>query len=165
MHTNYYFRISIGQQLKLLSRPAFLWIGLYAFCIIGKLNMDAFLFAGSFLFVLDTLPVIILHIQYWLKNRNAIFYIDFQKRKIIYEFKNSEISGYFEDIISFSSYTGFAPKYGFQSMEDYKYCKIELRNKEIIYLTILMIPDVQRTLETTLKIKPELHRKYMCLIK
>lgn len=141
-----------------------MWLGLLAFCLLTKFVIQGFIFVGSFLFILDTLPTILLHIQYWSKNRKATFYIDTENKTLLYELPNLKIEGDFNEITSLLYYSG-AVKTGFQSYSEYRYCKIGLQNGKIIIVTILMISEIEKTLEILLKIKPESHKRFLPFIK
>ncbi len=155
------FYIKTFQHLKLLGRAMFMWIGLYAIMSFEKFPFQVFIYAGCVLFILDTLPNLIVHIQYWLKNRKAVLYINVEEKTILYKSSGYDITGNFQDIKCFSFYSIYGSERGFYSYGVYKYCKIDFHNGKSIIATVLMIPNVEITLQLLLKIQPERHKKFV----
>lgn len=154
---NQSFRITFKNHLS------FLWPSIIANCIIiyfsyiifekSKLSLLISLFYLS-IFIISILPVLLLHGQYFLKNRGMIFTINSTDKKIQYN-KNGIIKELeFSDInrlISFRSY-GYRSWYLFEA---YEYLKIITNERDEILVTCLLIPDAKSRFEDLLEIKAE----------
>lgn len=164
----YKYQITLKQQLIILAHLVFITIGfiiygLYQF-FINDYNISAFFIVLTFLFLIDTLPTIIVHTQYWIKNHGAIFTINTETKELKYEKSTRQFFYSFNDIISLQYYRNLGKGSGWNSFGQYRYYKIILNDKKEIIITCLMINDIENTLEMLLHIKAERHAKMLCLI-
>jgi hypothetical protein len=170
-HMIYKYKISIKQQLLLLWQPIFpflivIGVGKYYFGF--SLSETPFYFTCGFIFITDTIPALILHIQYLINNLGSELIIDTENRKLLYKKINGNINNdiyyQFSDIKSLKYYASFGRSSGVNSFARYRYCKIFLVNKNEIVITCLMINDIENTLEKVLHIKPEKEFRFYCFV-
>jgi len=124
-----------------------------------------YVYIWIFIFVFDFLPTACLHIQYYLKNRNASVSIETSDR-IIYNTPTGKFEFKIEDITYFtcvSSYAGKAAP-GLYGFGEYRYCEIGFANGESIILTSLMANNLPISLEHILHLKPEQELKLFAFI-
>jgi hypothetical protein len=164
----YRYHISFKQHFMLLIQPILLYV-----IIVGmvyywyhKFNFIPLVITLSSVFLLDTLPALILHIQYLIKNYKAIVLLNTTDRTFSYRsFKQKEKVSNFSDIKLLEYYVSYARKMGIYSFARYRYYKIILSNDEEIVITCLMINDIENTLEVLLQIKAEKEPRVLCFIK
>lgn len=164
----YKYRITLKQQLMLLWQPIVVYISViiiwiyflnYPFC------NDALYVMCGFLFFFDTVPALILHIQYLIKNRRTLLFIDEANRTITYENPKKKAENIqFSDINCLEYYVSNVRNTGIYSFCRYRYCKIILKNGEEFVITCLMVNDIKNTLELLLHLKSEEKLKIMCFI-
>lgn len=152
----YQFKITIRQQLALLAPMLILWTFASIFIIFimhQSLIGGAAIFVFCFFFPIDTLPTLILHIQYWLKNHGAVFTLDTESHELTYE-KSGKIWHYsFSDIDSFVYYRNLGKGGYWNSFSWYRYYKITLKDNTKIYITCLMVNDIENTLPLLMRMK------------
>jgi hypothetical protein len=165
---NYFFRITLKQQLILLGHVIFITTFLISLRIYlditNKFDSSAFLFVFVFFFLIDILPTIIVHTQYWLKNYKAILTINTGSKGLKYETPTKQLNYSFDDIESLQYYRSWGKGSGWHSFGEYRYYKIIFKDKTEIVITCLMINDIENTLEMLLRMKAERHAKVVCLI-
>ncbi|MEO6837729.1 MAG: hypothetical protein ABI261_03355 [Ginsengibacter sp.] len=164
----YKYQINLKQQLILLTHvififSAFIGFGIYLY---WKNNLDNKAYISVFLFflVIDILPTIIIHIQYWIKNHGIIFIINTETKKLQYEGLYKIIEFSFDDISSLQYYPSLGKGSGWHSFGEYRYYKIIFKDKTEIVITCLMVNDIEDTLEMLLHLKAERHSKVLSLI-
>ena len=155
--SNQNFRITLKNHLT------FLWpciianfLIIYFYYLIfekSEINLLIILLFLS-IFIVNILPVLLIHIQYFLTNRNMLFKIDSSNNKIEYSqngiIKKLDFSE-INRLISFRSY-GYRSWYLFEA---YEYLKIITNEGDEILITCLLIPDARDRFEGLLKIKAE----------
>jgi hypothetical protein len=161
------FRITLKQQLILLTHTFFtnaslIFASLYFLKV--SLTSVAFISVFTFFFLIDTLPTIILHVQYWLENRDAVLILDTELKELVYETYTKKLRYLFTDIASLQYYRNLGKGSGWHSFGQYRYYKIVFNDGKEIFITCLMINNIENTLETLLRIKAEKHSKLLCLL-
>lgn len=163
----YKFRISFKQQCVLLSQMVLTWLGVIIVTVfILKINLDSrtIAYGFSFLFFIDTLPTIIVHTQYWIKNKGAILTLNTETKELVYETPVQKLCYSFNDIISLKYYRNLGKGSGWNSFGQYRFYKIIFTDKIEIVITCQMINDIENTLELLLRIEAEKHTSFLCLI-
>lgn len=158
------FRISLIQQSILLSHLIVLNIGvlIIIYYINGSISFDfSLLFLELFLLVFSTIPTLCLHIQYYLKNRQAVFSIDCQSETLFYVQKNVSLHYHFNDIKKIERVASYGKGTGVYSFSEYRYYNIILNDDTKIVITCLMINDIEKTLKNLLK--REIEKKFKLL--
>jgi hypothetical protein len=154
----YKFHITHRQYLLLLVQPIIIYIGVIAATYWYYKTIPFFTLKVAILciFCLDTLPALILHIQYFLANKSSLFVIDKVKRTILYKssrMNTGEVS--FNAIKSLEYHVSYGRSTGVYSFARYRYYKINLNNSDKFIITCLMINDIENTLPMLLEIKAE----------
>jgi hypothetical protein len=157
----YDFRVTLKQQLLvllpfLLINTGVLLAWYYYFDIDWSTGTTIFL---SILFLLNILPVLILHLQYLVKGSHSVV-IDSINKTV--EFKKQSSTGKysFEQIISVDYYAthGHISKKGsslWYTFDPYRFYKITFNDNQVAYVTCLNIRNIENTLEPLLGIQAE----------
>ena len=141
------FKIRLKQQLLVslfcwLKYVIFFSIYLYPYGFVLYHIVFAYIFA--FLFLTDLLPAIILHVQYFIQNRQAVLTISKSDKTISYSNSRLNRSHHFDEIAIFkyvACQSGMGSP-GWYSFGDYRYCHIGFNNGTEIIITCLMVPDI-----------------------
>lgn len=161
------FRITLNQQLILLTHMLITmivpWLAALFFKKINPTHL-AFQLVYGFLLVIDIIPTMIVHIQYWLKNRKAVLVINTAAKELIYQTPSEQLKYSFSDITLLQYYWNFGKGSGWNSFGMYRYYKIFLKDGTTIVITCLMINDIENTLETLLRMESEKHGNILCLL-
>ena len=157
------FKITINQQLLILfpflSINFVVILGYYLIFREDPINaLIVLLFL--FVFIINVLPVLILHLQYLIKNWKSILKIDTEKSLIIYQKDKNSLKYSFNDIETLKFYAthGHISKRGsslWYTFDPYRFYKITFRDQEEIIITCLMINNIENTLEQLLGITAE----------
>jgi hypothetical protein len=163
----YKFTVTLKQQLLLLIQPVcayiFILTGLYLYS--HELSFRTSEIAIIFIFLSDTLPALILHVQYLLKNSGTLLFIDEVNRTVTYENSNNKVEHItFNDIDSLEYYVSSVRNTGIYSFARYRFFKMILKNGNELIITCLMVNDIQNTLELLLHSKAEKKLKIICFI-
>lgn len=126
--------------------------------------MNVFIIVYSIYFLLDLLPTIIVHTQYWIRNHKAFLKINTETKELFYEKNFSHVNYSFADINLLKYYRNLGKGSGWNSFSQYRYYKIVFNDKKEIVITCLMINSIENTLEMLLRIQAEKHSKFLCLI-
>jgi hypothetical protein len=165
--TYFKFQIKFKQQCIFLSDLIFKCAGIYLVVkYFLKIDMDSWAvkFSFSFYFIIDVLPTLILHIQYYLKNRNLKMEVDTNSRKFEIVTSSKTFDYSFDDIISLDYFRPYGKGSGWNSFGMYRYYKIVVKDGAEYFITCLMINDIENTLENLLRIKAEKHFKFINLL-
>jgi hypothetical protein len=155
------YSISIFQQIQLLA---------HGILTIIAVPIGMIYFTGSILptvwlllpfgifFSVNILPAIVLHIQYFKKNKTTVLVIDSEKRS--FSISNSEtVNSYeFSDITRIKFFGSYGQGTGFYSFGEYKYCEFILNDKYVFVITCLMVRDIDIKLRDEFGI--EMEKKY-----
>jgi hypothetical protein len=157
----YKFEITLKQQLLVLLPFLLTNIGallVWYFYFDSGWSTGTLIFL-SILFVLNILPVLILHVQYLITGTRSIL-IDLRDKTL--EFKNRVgIKKYsLEQIASLDYYAtyGHISKKGsslWYTFDPYRFYKITFNDAKVAYFTCLNIRNIENTLEPILGIKAE----------
>ncbi len=163
----YIFKTTLKQQIILLAHLLFIWVALIlgiVYILKSRLDNIAAFYTFLFVFLTDTLPTIIVHTQYWLKNRNVILILNTGMKELVCKTPIKQFKYSFSDIISMDYYRNLGKGSGWNSFSMYRYYRIVFKDKTEVVITCLMINDIENTLEMLLRIKAERHSKLLCLI-
>lgn len=119
-------------------------------------------FFGFFLMV-NLLPVLILHTQYLIENKEVELIIDKKDRRITYKKNGKFLEANFSDIVELS----YCSSYGrgsWYTFADYEFCKISFSNKTEIFVTCLLMKNVKNTLEDLLDTKADARLRFLALL-
>lgn len=159
-------KIIFSRQLELLW-PCILTsvfaIVVYVF-VIG-LSAPIYIAIGflSFFFIVNLLPVLILHVQYLGVNNNSILILSIPDKKLVYQGKGKHIDADFSEIESLQYYGSYG-RNSWYTFGEYEFCKILLSNKKEIIITSLMMKEVKTSLEKTFSLKAENYFKLLALL-
>lgn len=127
-------------------------------------NMTIILAIGL---AVDIVPVIILHVQYWIKNINQQYVID--QNSITLTQSNKSFSFTMQEIEKIIVY--LSPSLHQNStlsllgMESYHYAAIKLKSQNELILTCLVEPNLYQTINDIFKgVKIERKKRLFCLI-
>jgi hypothetical protein len=146
------YKISLWNHLRVLDLLIFLSIGLYAFVFYER-HYNAFAHPGIefdifILWIVNLIPVLYLHIEYWYYNRGTELEIDAYEKKFIYTDKTGTTETYsFDDLSKIIVY--MPPHFHSKTMfiripfDTYHYAKIYTKSGKEIIITCLMVRKVQ----------------------
>lgn len=159
-------KITFTRQLTLLWPCIFiniLTVAVYVF-VIG-LSAPAFMTIGyfGFFFVVNSLPVLILHFQYLRKNKASSLLLNKLEKKLIFQHKDSIIEADFSEIVGLHYYGSYG-KNQWYTFGEYEFCKVLLSNGKEIIITSLMVKEVKIYLENAFSSKAENHLNFFALI-
>ncbi len=163
----YRFKITLRQQILLLTPAIASWLGvilLIKYYLHASLYSPGAIFAFIFLSIIDTIPAIILQVQYWRINHDILLIIDTAAKELSYETSSQIFKHSFNDIVSLQYYRSYGKGSGWNSFGMYRYYKIIFTDKTEINITCLMVNDIENTIENLLRIKAEKHFKLLCLV-
>lgn len=163
---NYRYKVTLRQQLTLLFPMIVLYIGLIigGYLLAFRFDRLAVVITFLFFFFIDTLPTIIVHVQYWIKNHDAVLILDTGTKELSYESKKQHLKYSFSYICSLQYYRPYGKGSGWHSFGQYRYYKIIFNDKTELNITCLMINDIENTIEMLLRMKAEKHFKLVCVI-
>jgi hypothetical protein len=167
MKSSLIFKETGLQQFKMIYPLILKWIAIsiaVKYYLKINLNDSAFLLGFLFFFILDILPTIILHIQYYLKNRNSVLILDTQSKTLNYSNNLETLTYKFNDISKLQYFRNYGKGSGWNSFGMYRYYKIIFNDNNVIFITCLMINNIENTLEVLLALKAENHGKFLNLI-
>jgi hypothetical protein len=162
----YSFESTLKQRV-LLILPAFyiypgLLIGTYLLNVdIRSLGMTAVVILFS---IIDTLPALIVFIQYWLKNRRSVLTIDTDKRNLLYETPAQQFAYSFDDISNLDYYRALGKGSGMHAFGEFRYYRLTFKDKTEIIVTCIMIGHIEYIFESLLGIKAERHAELVCFL-
>lgn len=161
--------ITLKQQLSLLASALIKYgilITAYLYFFGFNSPTSIFVYVFLFLFLFDLLPAVILHVQYFIRDRNTVFRINVSDRCISYNSKKLNFEYSFSEIHSIGYVTsyGYRGSKGWYSFGEYRYCKIAFKDSTSVIITCLMINDIGNTLETLLRVKLENKLRVVALI-
>lgn len=110
-------------------------------------------------------PMLFLHIQYMIANKNLQCTIDTQDQTIEFKINNSYIYN-FNQIVQFDYFAthGHSSKKGssfYYTFDPYRYYRLEFDDGRIFYLTCLIMNNIEFTLEQLLNKEAEWHFKML----
>ncbi|HEY1019046.1 MAG TPA: hypothetical protein VGE25_08620 [Sediminibacterium sp.] len=161
------FRLTTKQQLILLTPLVILNCILILGCqyiLKIELTNKAFLITISVFFLIDALPTLIVHLQYWLKNRGCELIIDTQSKTISFEEPNRKKVYSFDQIKSLHYYNSYASGTGWHSFGQYRFYKIAFNDETEIFVTCLMVNSIEKTIPMLLRIDGEKHLKIVAFL-
>lgn len=157
-------QITLKNHLRALDRTFYFVIILFAILLVNKLDVDFVIFC-FIAFVIDTIPSLILHINYCFYNNGKKYLIN--TNKIIQIIGDTKIEIFPEDIEKIViSKSASINKGGIQilSMESYYYLKVQLKTGSNIYLTSLLSPQIDKEIEKLKDVKLIARNTFFCYI-
>jgi hypothetical protein len=116
------------------------------------------LWAYVFLFSFDVLPTIILHLQYFSVNRNAILVVRDQQRMLSYSRNGERFDYSFDDIDRIFYVAGWGNDQWY-SFSDYRYFVLAFKDGRKILISCLMIKFTRQGLEGMFGIEVPIKRR------
>lgn len=159
-------RVTIRRQLSMLG-----WL-IAVYAVLGaatiylsrfKLNI-ALLCVFLGLFLLDGMPALLVHLQYWRANKSTVLKIDKERQRLTYITPHGTQVHPFEDIASLehvASYGGGS----WYSFSEYRYFKITFNDNSEIIVTCLMMSNIKELFEILLGRKAKKRLKVVAFIK
>ena len=164
----YKFKIETKQQVIILMPMITFWILIVIIRIYFSkypLLSIGFIIIFPIIFLIDSLPAIIMHIQYLLKNRKSVLILNTESKELIFESQGKEKLAYsFNDIISLDYYRSYGKGSGWHAFGQYRYYKITFIDKKEIIITCLMINDIENTIEMLLRMGATKHVRLVCFL-
>ena len=159
------FEITLKQQLKMLARTIIFPIIMLLFVWYYELfNVFVFIPLGVLL-VVDTLPSILLHINYYKANEGATLIIDQNHKVLIYKSKEKFFETSLSNISCMCLTLSTVYNTGRHSFGQYRYCKVVLIDRTEIVISCLMVNDLENNLKNLLNVEPLIDRKLLCFIR
>lgn len=100
----------------------------------------------SIYFLVNILPAIILHVQYFNKNRRIVLTIDTDKK--MFSISNADLgnSYNFSDINKVKFFGSYGKGTGFYSFGEYRYCELIMNDNSVFIITCLMVNNIENRL-------------------
>jgi hypothetical protein len=160
------FKITVGNQLAQLN-----WL-ITVYIAIGYIfyRFFGFSFKGPVPYIylaylsFDIVPTLLVHIQYYRANKDAVLDINRELRTISYETPRETLSYHFDDIGSFVRVDSWGAG-AWYSFAEYRYYKITFTDKKEIIITSLMIRDIKSVLELDLRMEAVKKHRVVAFIK
>lgn len=138
------YKISLNRQLKYL-QPLIIGFVALILIVLFSINkygfkIDIFIFFGLVFLIIGLFPVLFIHIDYYLKNKNVLIKINYLQNKFDYNGKMINFNN-IEKIEMHQSSFKLNRDIQFLPTVDYHYSKIILKNGDILYVTCLLAED------------------------
>jgi hypothetical protein len=124
------------------------------FCCYGWRFPGPYPYIFLVIFLLDILPTLVVHVQYWLANRNSVLTISKELHQLTYSDKFQMLSYSLDDIIKLLHVASFGGG-SWYSFSEYRYFRITFSDGKEIVITSLMVKDVKYVLEMLLGYKAD----------
>jgi hypothetical protein len=165
------FRITFKQQLVVLFRAIIIYFLLGSLIYIRGGNSfntetkETLLYAAIVIFISDTLPAVILHIQYYFRNKHLELELNGRAETFVLKFKGEEIiNESFVNISCFQYYQSYLFMNGRYSFGEYSFVRFIFKNKKEAVITCLMVDDIRSTLELIIKMKAVKESRLACFL-
>jgi hypothetical protein len=164
--SEYTFKVTVKNQIAQLSWliTVYLAVGAIFFHFFGSSLKGPIPYIYLSLFLLDILPTLLVHIQYYQANKGAVLDIDRALHRISYVTAKEVIAYNFDDIESFVRMDSWGAG-AWYSFAEYRYYKIVFKDKKEIIVTSLMIKNIKYVLEPLLNISADKKRRPIAFIK
>ncbi|MFA0961216.1 hypothetical protein AB9P05_05390 [Roseivirga sp. BDSF3-8] len=116
----------------------------------GYLDLKKVFIAGSVSFVIFVLPMLLLHLQYYIINRYDSFSYDDVKQVIIYSSKYNDIRFHEKDITEIIVYKTkplAENRTAVFTWDEYNYALIKLSNNVVIRISCLLVGELDKILK------------------
>ena len=160
------YKIVLSQQLRLL-----LPMILKLIAIIGVIYLTGYqltflllVLLFFFIFLIDVLPTLIVHIQYVVKNYNKLITLDIQKKTISCHSGDIIRKKSFDDVASIKYYSSFVRPSGWHSFGEYRYYQIIFNDSTAFVVTCLMVNRIEDNFGKFLPIEAEKCSRLIALI-
>lgn len=131
----------------------FLW--LYVGVFKNDLGINALLITSIIIFILDTLPAIIVHLQYLAHEYKVKIEISEQEKKLFY-FNKGQIKIYdLKELTKLESYLSYAGGSGVNAWSEYEFYRISFLNGEQLIVTNLRTPNFGKEIANITGLIPE----------
>lgn len=153
-----YNRLKLSFRNHFVALYSLLFLTILMIGILAWLRFDrpAVVIFGIF-YLIDLIPVLYLHIEYWLKNKNETYEVHFDE---LVQFKNGEKTIYkVSDIKKITVYLSPAlyrrSNLHFLGIEAYHYARVYLTSGEELIITCLLTPKVEKAVSRLRGVKIE----------
>jgi len=160
------YKVTVLRQLQLLF-PSIIINCITVIIYIYVIGLSAPMYIAivffAFFFVVNLLPVVILHLQYLSVNKSSVLLCNNVEGTLEYIRKDLNYKAGFSEIESFHYYSSYG-KGSWYTFGEYGFCKIVFSNKEEMIVTCLMMKNVKEKMEEILCLKAEEHLKFLALL-
>jgi hypothetical protein len=125
-------------------------------------DITFFLSSGIVFFIIFFVPVVVLHLNYYLKNKGDLFIYDGLNQRINFNHKGMTFEFIFEDIKyvkQFRSYPLAENRFQWTPWDNYNYSVIYLKNGESMIITSLLVPNLDLPIPQN---KKQLIKSFYC---
>tara|TARA_A100001391_G_scaffold138542_1_gene96906 strand:+ start:135 stop:641 length:507 start_codon:yes stop_codon:yes gene_type:complete len=146
-------KINIKNHLEAAFSVLLLIFGYFLLIVLFNFNFGVIIIT-LIAFLLFVAPGIYLHIEYWFNNKNDKYIINLDS--IIEINKDNEKKYYsneIEQIVLYGSATLFKPWFHLSAMEQYHFASVFLKNGNILIITCLLTPRVDKAMEKLKDVK------------
>ncbi|MBY0476854.1 MAG: hypothetical protein K2Q24_04350 [Chitinophagaceae bacterium] len=160
------YQIKFSRQLKLLWPCLIInifCIAVWYYLIGSAAPLYLSILYFSFFFLVNLLPVLVLHTLYLSENKGSEFLFNRLEKTFIFQKNRVRIEADFSEIESLHYYGSYG-RGSWYTFGEYEFCKIVLSNKQEIIVTCLLMKNVRETLEGAFSIKAEGHLRFIALL-
>ncbi|MDE3235261.1 MAG: hypothetical protein KGO81_04840 [Bacteroidota bacterium] len=161
----YIYKVTIRNQLTSLLPTMFFNVILLFIFIYLEFNLIAIFFTLLFFILIDTLPTILVHLNYLKHNGNLVLKINPKKKSLIYITTHDSFEYKFDDILLIEYIRSSTFHSGKFSFGQYRYCRFLFKDKKRLVITSLMIKNIDQIFEDLFGRKIECSgKKILCFI-
>ena len=125
---------------------------LTALCWIILENFDfSFFLMISIFFLIDVLPTLIIHIQYYCFSKDIEITVDLLNKTVEYNKKEDRFIIGFAEVTEINYYVAFVKPTGAHSFGEYRYIELVVPNTQNILITCLMNENIELRIPNQLK--------------
>lgn len=157
-------KISLIRQILLLCRISLLYVGAYLyFKITGiKLTNESVVFGIIFIFVIDTLPALLVHFQYLIHEVDVDISVNEQTSMLVYRKKKETKEWSLDTITKLESYYSYGAGTGWYSMAEYEFYRITFSDNQEIIVTNIRSPNFEKVIKSHTSLTPEKKMRLIC---
>lgn len=122
------------------------FIAPYILSVIKHVDVNSVRWIGACIFLVFSLPAVLVHVNYYIVNHGDIFQYFFQERKITFIHKGKSTTFSLDDIDYIKQYMTFnqaANRTFVGPWEGYNHSYIHLKSGEILTVTSLLVPNLR----------------------
>jgi len=159
-------KISFRKQFFFIFRIVLIYILIcfFLFVIKGEISWTAFIITSVIIFVFDSLPALLLHLQYFLYESNAKIELNETYKKIIYSRKGRIKSFDLTELIKFETCSSFGGGTGYYAWAEYNYYRIIFSNGEQLIVTNFRVPNFEKLIKNITGLSPDKKLKFFCFL-
>jgi hypothetical protein len=162
----YKYKMGLLQQLRLLFPMTAKVLAVAVLMIVANysLSWPIFLVLFVFFFLIDILPTLIVHVQYFFRDRATVISVNMFEKSICFYNRDKSYIHFFADVISVNYYTSFLHSSGRHSFGEYRYYKITFKDKSEFIVTSVLINDIENNIGKLFPVKAETYQRLIALI-